>query len=417
MQPPPESTPRYQCPGEANEISRSVHLGRLASFYPACRTCACNTDTGLLPPSHLKQLSEVFAQAPVESLLFDEGLVGIDPTDINAHCIRKAASAFAHTLENRGDLQARRGPVLIGYDERPTPAELMAAAAEGLRMENVDVLEVGPATSASITHAMQTLSACGGMLLGNARSVRREVSMKFWTTAGAPLSAGQALTELEAHLKSGVPRTARSSGTISRTTCEGDYLAALAPGFHALRPLQVGIDCSNTVWWRHLELLAGNVACQFLPTQRNRSLKTPQTLTDAGAHDFLLWVDGDGEACRVWDEQGQPVSATELLCLLALRMLREQGGGTLLVSGSLPAKMRKQITRCGGTIKLSPDNSREAIHAMMQQTGAILGCDTQNRFWFNTAGPIPDSLQMLSLLLNVLSETDAPLSERVAQLA
>lgn len=364
----------------------------------------------MLPPSQLKQLGEVFTQAPVESLLFEEGLVGIDPTDINATVIRRAAAAFAHTLASRGDLQSRRGPVLIGSDGRPTPSELLAAAAEGLRMENVDVLEVGPATTGSITHAMHTLSACGGLLIGNARSVRREVSLKFWGTAGTPISAGDNLTVLEQRRKANPTRNSRCSGSISRINAEGDYLEILAAGFHALRPLLVGIQCSNASWWRYLHLLSGNVACQFYPTQL-RNQQEQQSLE----HDFSLSVDGDGEACQVWDEQGQPASTNALLCLLAVHQLIKHGSGTVVVSDPLPAKLKKKITRHGGRVEISSGNSRAEMHQAMRQTEAVLGCDSHNRFWFNNAGPIPDGLQTLSLLLNALSESDAPLSERLAE--
>ena len=38
----------YICPGETHPISRSVHLSRLAAFYPKCRECPLRKDTGNL---------------------------------------------------------------------------------------------------------------------------------------------------------------------------------------------------------------------------------------------------------------------------------------------------------------------------------------------------------------------------------
>jgi phosphomannomutase len=408
----PQSAPfqRYQCPGEAREISRAVHLGRLADFYPACRLCECRTDTGLLPPSQLKQLDEMFSHTPVASLLFEEGLVGIDPTDIHPRLVRRAAAAFASTLDTMGAFAAQRGTVLIGCDGRPATSELIAAAAEGLRMANVNVIEVGPATCGSFTHAMQVFDARGAMLLGNARSARREISLKFWGQSGQPLSTGFELTSLEQTLLANPPRTARTSGTLARAAVESDYLAQLAPLFHALRPLKVEIDCGCSQFWHYLKQLVGQVACQFVASNPNQN-------EAESSCDFRLWIDGDGETLRVWDEQGSPVSEQQLLLLLSMKLLREQGRGTIVVPAVMPAKMRKAITKRGGRVEVSTGSSRRDVHQVMIESKAILGGGANHRYWIASespaTAPTPDALRVLALLLNLLSESDEPLSRRL----
>lgn len=410
MEPPLAPFERYHCPGEAREISRAVHLGRLADFYPACRLCACRTDTGLLPPSQLKQLDEMFSHTPVPSLLFDEGLVGIDPTDIHPSMVRRAAAAFASTLETMGALANQRAPVLIGCDGRPATSELIAAAAEGLRMANVNVIEVGPATCGSFTHAMQVFAAQGGLLLGNARSVRREISLKFWGPVGEPLSTGFELATLEQTLLANPPRTSRTSGTLARAAVEGDYLSQLAPLFHALRPLRVKIDCGCSQFWHYLKQLVGQVACQFVAGGSNQS----ETENDC---DFRLWIDGDGETLRLWDELGSPVSEQQLLLLLSMKVLRDNGRGTIVVPAAMPAKLRKAITRRGGRVEISAGTSRHDVHQAMVASQAILGGGTNHRYWIASASPqiapTPDALRVLALLLNLLSESDEPLSRRL----
>src|SRR5690242_5709376 len=49
----------YQCPGEAHPISRTVHLGRLASFYHACRSCVHRNDTLGLNRRQVRRVAEV----------------------------------------------------------------------------------------------------------------------------------------------------------------------------------------------------------------------------------------------------------------------------------------------------------------------------------------------------------------------
>ena len=70
----PEASPpedfAYRCPGQQHPISRAVHLGRLAAFYPACRQCSHRDDTGTLSPRQVEQLQEVRSttRAPAASI-------------------------------------------------------------------------------------------------------------------------------------------------------------------------------------------------------------------------------------------------------------------------------------------------------------------------------------------------------------
>ena len=407
-----EAFPRYQCPGDSNEISRSVHLGRLASFYPACRECACRFDQGLLPPSQQQQLEALFESAPAGTLLFEEGLVGIAPTDIHPASVRRAATAFAQLLEARGDLATRRGPVLLGCDGRPATYELLAAAAAGLRMENIDVLEVGPATAGSFAQGLQTVSAQGGLLLGAARGQRREISLKFWGPAGAPFSLGPELTNLEACMKANPPRGSRAGGSLGRIVVEGEYLARLAPWFHALRPLTVYVDCQSETFWRYLHLLSDSVACRFVNSREKAG--------DASdGFDLRVWIDGDGEALRVWDERGVAIAEPQLLLLLASRLLRDHPSAVIVVPGDWPARWRKAIRKSAPRASVSvAGDTRWEFHRALLEADASFGGGARGRYYLAEPGPLPsptaDALPALALLLNILSESDTPLSQRLS---
>ena len=49
---------QFRCPGDTHSISRSVHLSRLAAFYPACRQCQHRGDTGQLPPRTVERIQQ-----------------------------------------------------------------------------------------------------------------------------------------------------------------------------------------------------------------------------------------------------------------------------------------------------------------------------------------------------------------------
>ncbi|HSG72864.1 MAG TPA: hypothetical protein VLA12_20795, partial [Planctomycetaceae bacterium] len=63
----------YFCPGEELPVSWSVHLARLAAFYPKCFECPLRHQTGHLPAQIVEQLRESERTRPRTSLLSECG--------------------------------------------------------------------------------------------------------------------------------------------------------------------------------------------------------------------------------------------------------------------------------------------------------------------------------------------------------
>ena len=136
----------YRCPGADYTISRALHFGRLAGFYPACRTCPHRDDTGALPPGQVRHLQEVAACAPPATCFDDEGLGGVSPHELSATVARRAAAAFGIAL---AELPSRRdGPasVIVAAGGRSLTASLTASVSEGLRWSGCQVIDIGAAT-------------------------------------------------------------------------------------------------------------------------------------------------------------------------------------------------------------------------------------------------------------------------------
>jgi len=97
IQKPPQNL-QYICPDGRHPISRSVHLGRLAAFYPACRNCPRRDDTGALPPGRVEQLEEVCAARPARAIFSDEGINGVFHSELTPQMIQRVAAAFGAFL-------------------------------------------------------------------------------------------------------------------------------------------------------------------------------------------------------------------------------------------------------------------------------------------------------------------------------
>ncbi len=315
----PPQTAAYCCPGQQHPISRAVHLGRLAAFYPACRQCPHRDDTGTLSPRQVEQFEEVQASHRPRSLFHDEGAGGVYLNDLSPAAARNIAAAFGHLFSDPQspipNSSAIPNPsILLAGDGRAITAEVSAAASEGLRASSCNVVDVGPATAACLAFAVHHLSAAGGLLVGNPSEKPHVVGLQFWAAGPKPLSAGGSLEPVIQFYHSGIS-PARRHGALRRFQADGPYLAAVAKCYHALRPLRVVIDSASGPLVAYLRKLTATVACQVIPSRVAPRDLPEQVRTDA-AH-FAACVDGDGETCRVLDERGQPVPAERLLLLLA----------------------------------------------------------------------------------------------------
>jgi phosphomannomutase len=479
---PPQIEP-YHCPGEQHAISRAVHLGRLAAFYPNCRQCPRCEETGTLSPRRVAQLAETSRRGQPRSLFHEEGAGGVYLNDLTPLAARDIAVAFAAVLladaKRRGlgtsvptesgdgergirgevgsmpvssspPLPVSPSTILLAGDGRPLTAELVAAAAEGLRSTGCNVIDVGPSTSPCLAFAVHRLQAAGGVLIGNPGDDSQTAGIKFWTAGPRPLSAGGSLEPIIQRYQAGTAPSARSHGQLRRFQADQPYLAQMAEHYHALRPLRVVVDSASWPTLDFLQTLAATVACEIVPTRSTRA-ELPRQIRDDVAH-FAACIDGDGETCHVLDEQGRTVSPDRLLLLLARSCCRtEQAGNSVPLlrrssaeRGPLPRTACKQAVAHDSeefepagqsslkAVVLESETSlavaerldqlgisvarsgprRAEMAAAMREHGAALGGGPSARFWHCEAGlPLCDALMTVTRLLIALSSSDEPLSK------
>jgi phosphomannomutase len=458
---------RYFCPGQRHPVSRAVHLGRLAAFYPPCRQCLRRDDTGTLSPRRVAQLAETAQRGQPRSLFHDEGAGGVYLNDLTPAATKSLAAAFGGLLLEKARLQEAAKPqavlesrtseseissfkspslqiskspdpqiskspnlqILLAGDARPLTAELVAAAAEGLRSIGCDVVDLGPSTAACLAFAVARLEAAGGLLIGNPGSDSHSVGIKFWRAGANPLSAGGSLEPIIERYCGGPQPTARKYGELHRCRADEMYLAEMSKLYHALRPLRVVVDSASKPAADLLQRLAATVACNVIPSRSTRS-DLPQQIRSDAAH-FAACIDGDGETCLVFDEQGRDVPPERLLLLLAAQRSRTPPdspvaarqppavslsqpatvppGSVILETGTSPSLVDLLTQRGVHVVTCSP--RRAEMAAAMRANAAMLGGGASGRLWHADFGlPLCDALMTVTQLLRALSRSDAPLS-------
>jgi len=396
-------TAEYRCPGEKYPISRSVHLGRLARFYPKCRRCVHRDDTGTLSTRLVQRLAETRFRGELRPLFHEEGAGGFAPDDLDPAAARDIAAALGVSLRRQAD----RPPVFVlAGDGRALACEMIAAVAEGLRFAGCEVVDVGPATTACLAFTVSHLAADGGVLVGNPSDTPHGVGLKFFDAHPQPLAHDGPLRRLEKSYRTGIERPSRTGGSLRRFQARVPYLETLVEHYHALRPLRLVLDSAGAPLVRYLRELAEPTACEIIPRRTIRDEFSEQIAADR-AH-LAARIDGDGEACELFDEQGRRVPAERLLPLLARHLrIADARRVVVLEQGTSPSS----AGAIGPRLELS-DARRPAMAAAMREHGAIFGGGPSGRFWYSDAGPpLLDALRTVTLLLVLLSRSDRAFSE------
>lgn len=400
----------FVCPGQQQPIPRAVHLGRLAAFYPLCRQCPHRNDTGTLSPRQVAQLEAVHASPSFSSPLHEEGAGGVYRNEFTPAIARDIAAAFARTMLDRATKGVPEPSVVLASDGRGITAEATAAVDEGLRSTGCHVVDIGPATAACLAFTVRRLAADGGVLVGNPGDQPHIVGLQFWDSAARPLSKGGSLNRvIERYRLGSVPQAPRC-GKLQRLQAEESYLLAMSKCYHALRPLRFIVDSASRSAIGYLQRLVATVACEIVPSRVRRNELSGQVRTDA-VH-FAVCIDGDGETCSVLDERGSPVSAGQILLLLAEDLCRAEPSEPIavVVESGTPRPVVERLERRGMRATVGDDH-REAMSRAMVEHGAALGGGSSGRFWHADTGvPLPDAVMTVTRLLRILSRSDHPLS-------
>ncbi|MCA9070925.1 MAG: hypothetical protein KDA84_18475, partial [Planctomycetaceae bacterium] len=254
---PANEEKQYICPGETHPISRSVHLSRLASFFPGCRDCPLRTDTGHLTPQTVARLQQSEHRVDRATLFGEEGVRGTYLNELSRKEAHLVAAGLASVLWEhkplRGNSQTSAQPtsrslptILIGHDDRPASPDLMVGVTAGLRRMGCEVIDIGLTTKPGFWFAGDHLPVQAGIYVNGAGCPPAGMALDFLGTGGRPLSrpsrAGEkqlTLHSVESAIRDPYQRATRNAGPYQTFQAQVPYEAGLWKHFQGLRPLRV----------------------------------------------------------------------------------------------------------------------------------------------------------------------------------
>lgn len=323
---------QYVCPRETHAISHSVHLARMAAYYPKCRDCPFREETGQLAPTLPPRKSSDVNGSKSRSLFTPEGVRGRHLNELDRATVANITAAFASLLWDKASLPARP-TVVVGYDQRPSSPDLVAGVTAALRQMGCAIVDIGPATSPLLAMAAHDLQTDGGLLVNGAGCDPGWTGLDFFGPDGLLIGNHNepdseiSLTAIETRMKSPINRPTRSAGSFRAVRNWDRYEAGIREEFHALRPLHVIVGVATPILGRIVRNLFESLPCGLtvvpLPV-RARSVtdrddadveRIAVAVRDTTA-DLGFLIDDCGQRCGVIDETGRLISPAALSPLL-----------------------------------------------------------------------------------------------------
>ena len=351
---------------------------------------------------------------------------GVVPEQFDERIARAIGVGFARFVAD-GPTPATR--VLVARDMRPSGVGMVAAFADGVMSQGLDVVDLGLGSTDLLYFASGSLDAPGAMFTASHNPAQYN-GVKFCSSGARPIGEDSGLHQIRDTASAwldGAVDDAASPG--SRT--EQDLLDAFAAHVRsfvdvdALRPLKVVADTANGMGGLvvpavfstlpfDLEVMYGELDGTFPnhpadPIQPENTADLRARVVEVGA-DIGLAFDGDADRVFLVDERGVGLSGSVTTAIIAAGILDKQPGETvihnLICSRTVPEVVREH----GGT----PVRTRVGhsfIKQVMAETGAVFGGEHSAHYYFRDNYRADSGLIAALVVLEQLSVAGVSLSE------
>ena len=347
---------------------------------------------------------------------------GSVPDQLDAELTFQIGATFAHLTG--AEL------IAVGQDMRESSPELAAAFAAGANSRGSDVLAIGLASTDLLYYASGTRDVPGAMITASHNPAGYN-GIKLCRAAAAPVGQDTGLAEIRTLLETGLPEYGGAAGT----TRSEDLLQPYAEYLHSLvnlagsRPLKIVVDAGNGMAGHTAPAVLDHPAFEIVPlyfeldgTFPNHEANPlePANLVDLCAAvrehqaDVGLAFDGDADRCFFVDENGEAVSPSAVVSLIATRELARHPGAAIVYNVITSKAVAELVTEHGG----KPIRTRVGhsfIKQVMAEHNAVFGGEHSGHYYFREFWRADTGMLAALHVLAALGETDQPLSALAGQ--
>jgi len=292
--------------------------------------------------------------------------------------------------------------IVVARDMRPSGPELVDSFVRGALSHGVDVVDIGLASSDLLYFASGRLDAPGAMFTASHNPAQYN-GIKLCLAGARSVGIDSGLRDLQRTaadvLDGGGPAPAARSGARSQASFLAEF-ADHVVGFlagDAGRRLRVVADTANgmgglvvpavferlggcdlEVMYPELDGTFPNHPADPLQPENQRDLRERVL---SGGFDVGLAFDGDADRVFLVDERGEGMSGSTTTAVLAVRLLRQRPGATVLYNLICSRAVAEVIAEHGGT-GIRTKNGHSFIKQVMADTGAVFAGEHSGHYYF-----------------------------------
>jgi len=317
-------------------------------------------------------------------------------------------------------LDSTDAAVVVGHDHRIHSQGLTEALARGLLSTGTDVISIGACPTPLLNYATDHYSVTAGLMVTASHNPPRYNGLKIRTDHTLRGSEIQEIYDRCLH-----GPFDHGEGTLSHQNPSGTYVGAILHRAQLARPLRVVVDAGNGAAGPIVPPLLTQMGCEVVKVDCTPDGLFPNRVPDPtapGALDGLadrvrseqadigLAYDGDGDRLAAVDKTGRVVLGDFVLALLALDLLAQSPGETVVYELACTQALPEAIQHAGGIAVPCPVGYA-FVHEKMRETGAALGGESAGHIFFRDEAFLFDDAVLASArLLALLSRSDRTFS-------
>jgi phosphomannomutase len=356
---------------------------------------------------------------------------GLYGEQIDGDVAEAVGRAFARVLSGLANKPASELRVGLGRDMRLTAPELAARYRDGLTAEGAHVIDAGMVGTEMLYWLVGSRDLDGGLMCTASHNPKAYTGAKLVERGAVALSGDAGIGDLQRTIEAGLP-DAPGGGSHEEVDIYEDFqrdaLKFIDP--EAVKPLKLVVDGGNGMAGPMVGPLLEQLGLDLITTywepdgefpdhepnpllEENRRFIVDKVRSE-GADLGIAW-DGDADRCFFIDDTGRFVDGDFLTALLAESVLARHPGADILYDIRASRAVPDIVEQHGGKAHVN-----RVGHAFfkrrMRDEGGAFGGEVSGHYYFRDfynadSGTIP-----ALLILELLSQRDAKLSELLAPL-
>ena len=341
------------------------------------------------------------------------GIVGDTLTEADAYALGRSYAALAR--------EEGANRIAVGRDGRTHSGELEAALIRGLTEGGVDVMLIGQGPSPMLYFATHYLDVDGGIQVTGSHNPADYNGFKLLLKGRSVF--GQEIQALGKRSAAG--NWSAGNGTTEEVDIREAYVNRLLEGFSG-KPCRIGWDAGNGAAGPIVDMLVERLPGQHFtiftevdgrfpnhhpdPTVEKNLADLKQLVADKQL-DFGIAFDGDGDRIGAVDGKGRVIWGDQLLMILAVPVLNDLPGATLIADVKASQTFFDRVAELGGQ-PLMWKTGHSLIKSKMKETGAPLAGEMSGHIFFKHRWyGFDDALYAAVRLIEAVSSSGKTLTE------